>query len=266
MADEHKADRLRQLSLTTGGRGVGLRFRQALTQVGVPIQLGKSPGAGTGASVQLLTNFDPAYDNATILWYVEQIGRRSLFSTTTISPADNAAQSSIYQTQSGFAADFWELEIQLAGAGVPADPLQSSVIAFGVEDIPGGTNANPLGQLFYAHSFTGPSQAGAATFPMPPDASTWIVCLQMEVTSGPDTGDSASTEAVYAWKNIGGVVSLLPVVLSSPNTSYDALMSTGITTAGTTGAEAEISFTTPSGLSAGDVCLVTVTMTPVGEA
>jgi hypothetical protein len=261
-----KEDRLRQLSLTTGGRGVGLRFRQAITQSAKTLALGKSPGAGTGASVQLLTGSDPAYDNATILWYVEQFGRRSLFSTTTISPADNAAQTSIVQTQSGFAADYWEIEISLVGPTLPATPLQASVIAFGVEDIPGGTQPNPEGQLFYSGAFMGPSQASSATFPMPLDESTWIVVLQMEVTSGPHAGDSASTEAVYAWKNIGGVVSLVPVVLSSPNTSYDALMSTGITTVGTTGAEAEVSFTTPSGLAGGDVCLVTVTMTPVGSA
>jgi hypothetical protein len=259
-----RENELRSLSLTQSGRGVGLRNRTVLTQLGTPISLGKSPGAGTSCTLELGTNFDTAYDNAVISWFVTQLGHIALMGTTTIDPAYNAANTALVYTQAGFACDFWSITIQLAGGTLPAAPLYSSLIANGVENA--GQASGAAASLFFSESFTGPSQAGSALFTVPDGLSTYLVTLQMYVTSGAHAGDAASTEAVYAWKSVAGVVSLVPGVLTAPSTSYDAFMSTGATpTPGSSGAQAEVSFTTPSGLGAGEVVLVTVSLTPVGE-
>jgi hypothetical protein len=127
---------LLSLSKIQGGRGVGLRNQTNLTQSGTPISLGKSPGAGTGCTVTLATNGDAAYDDAVISFFVEQFGRLALFSTITIDPALNAANLTLVYSAAGFAADYWNVSIQLAG-GLPAASLFSSISATGVEDLSG---------------------------------------------------------------------------------------------------------------------------------
>lgn len=257
---------LERLSKATGGRGVGLKNKTNLTQIGAPLQLGKSPGAGTMCSVTLQTSQDPAYNSAELFFYVEQAGRRALFATSTIAPSDNATLQSLEYTVSGFAADYWEIEIQLAGPGLPAVPLFSSITACGVEDIPAGLPITPAA-LTFSESLTGPGAAGTASFTIPAGTTTYIAVVTMRITaSGVDPiGDSISSEAVFAWKFVGGVATLLPLVLNAPNTSYDALMGTATMTPGAAAGKATIAFTTPTGLNAGTVVLVTVDLFPVGD-
>lgn len=256
---------LRSLSEVAGGRGVALK-NQGPIALGPVVQLGRSPGPGTGCSLELATNLDGSYAGAIVNWYVVQFGHRALFAQTTLGAGDVATLPTLVQTQSGFAADYWELEMQLTGATTPAENLVWSVTAGGIEDIPQTTNTSAVPGLFFQASSTGPAQAGHADFTVPLGVTTWIVVVSMRITaSGVDpVGDSASTEAVFAWKNVGGVVSIVPVALSAPNTSEDALMGTFVTAASATGAAARISWTTPTGLDASSVVLTTVNMVPIG--
>src|SRR5271154_6092719 len=155
---------LRALSEISGGRGVGLRNSGPIA-LGPIVQLGRSPDAGTGCSLELATNLDGAYAGALINWYVSQFGHRALYAQTTIAAGDVATLPTLVYTQSGFAADFWELELQLTGATTPAENLVWSVIAGGIEVLQGAMSATPA--LFFQASYTGPSQSANVQFPMP---------------------------------------------------------------------------------------------------
>lgn len=256
-------------SVAQGGRGLYIRNRTTLSQLATPETLGESPGAGTGASLFLATNNDHAYDDAILSWYVKQDGRLALFATTTIEPVDNAQQPALVYTQSGFAADGWEVSLTLTGATVPAADLQSALCAFGVEDI---LNSGDLATSYTQTGlFTGPGQAGSAAFNIPAGASVFVVTLVTTIDSDPATpanvGRSYATSATYAWQSTGLVARLVPVSAVAPFTAFDALMGTMVVpTPSATGADAEVTFVTPTGLDAGAVVRVTVTLLPLAMA
>lgn len=253
----------KDFSIAQGGRGVYARNRPTISQAGVQVLVGESPGPGTGASAFLATNQDAAYDGATLYWYVKQDGRRALFSTTTISAAENASQPALEYTQSGFAADSWEVWISVVGA-LPAAALQSAVAAFGVEDVLDTGSVSPGSSLVNLQNFTGPGGAGAATFPVPFGTSTWIITVTMRITAGTvgdPTGDSYTTSGTYSYENRAGVVTLVPISVSNEMVSFDGLMSTAIIPdPSSTGTQAEVSYTLPTGLHALTKTAVTVTM------
>lgn len=116
---------LRELSTAQGGAGVSLKNKRALTELGVALSIGQSPGPGTGCSVFLATNKDTAYDGALVTFYVKQFGRQAEWAQITISPADVAAQDVLVYTTTGFAADYWDVSVQLTGATTPATPLEN---------------------------------------------------------------------------------------------------------------------------------------------
>ena len=99
---------LRSLSAISAGRGVGLKNTGPVA-AGRAVQLGRSPGPGTGCSVMLFTNFDTAYESAVLSFYVQQFGRRSLFAQITIAPQTR------YRSCTGcrlFEADIEDFDVQ----------------------------------------------------------------------------------------------------------------------------------------------------------
>ena len=140
MDDQDKLSVLEQVSLKQGGGGVALKGNTNLTQVGVPISLGKTAGPGTGCVIFLGTNRDAAYNDCVLSFYVMIQGREVLFGTFTVDAAHVAANTNIEHRLTGCAAESWEVRITLF-ATVPAAPLQTSIMAFGVENIQG---TNPL--------------------------------------------------------------------------------------------------------------------------
>lgn len=257
---------LPSLSRMEGGRGVALRQQTSITQLGIELPLGQSPGPGTSCYVFLATNGDHAYDNATLNFYVKQFGRLALYSVQTISPADNANQAALVYEASGYAADYWEVTIVLNGGTTPAGSLFSSVEASGVEDIPRNDGSSTPGTMQSTSTFVGPSGTGFALFSLPAGTSTWIVTVGARITaSGVDpVGDSYVTSQTYAWvtDSAGTVLRLLPLVDASPYEAEDALMATMVVPdPGVGSGQALVSYTLPSGLDASTHTKVTVTMT-----
>jgi hypothetical protein len=262
------SDQLVSLSLAQGGRGVSLKNQAPVTQLNAPSSLGTSPGPGTGCSIILNTGSDTAYDNAVISWFVKQNGRLALFTTTVIDPADNAAQGALSYSVGPFAADYWEATITLTGATLPAAPLLSSLTAFGVEDIPPGPN-NPLapaGAVVVVTSKTGPSIAGAATFPIPANRVTlYQITLIMRILSSAvdPVGDAFVTTGPYPFNAI--LANATPVDGASfPSTFADALMTTAVaSTPAVAGGLISIAYVTPTGLDVSTVTQITVTLAPL---
>jgi hypothetical protein len=126
------------MSVAQGGKGVALRNSKPLISLGLPISLGQSPAQGTFCTLFLTTNHDAAYDNATVLFYVEQFGRPAFFSEVTISPTDNANLPQLQYTAGTCAADAWSAYIVLNNGVLPAVSLDSALVASGVENIPAG--------------------------------------------------------------------------------------------------------------------------------
>lgn len=147
-----------QVSDAQGGRRLGLRYTSTITQA--LTEIGQTPGAGTNCTAYLQTLSDTAYDNASILFAVEMMGHLTVVNTQTLSPAANAAQGTVEFTYGGVGADAWYVYIQLASGARPAKPLQSALIAYGVEntyDPNGGGGGGGLDQL------TGDVLAGPGT-------------------------------------------------------------------------------------------------------
>lgn len=267
-------DPYREVSLKQGGRGVALKNSLALQQLGVPISIGQSPGPGTGATVYLATNNDTAYDNAVITWTVQMFGRQAVYATTVITPLINASQPVLGFTMSGIASDFWLVSITLTGGTTPAATLLSSVIAFGVENIPQTTgNSGIVPPPPYVAS-GGPGASGACTFVPPAYNTTYLITCIADVTSpgaGNAVGDCYSEVVTSTWKNLAGVVTVVPPILSAPNSSGDASMvafgtpGNGFGPSATTGSEASIPWVIPATLGAGTVVQVAIYLLPLGS-
>lgn len=253
-------------SYAQGGGGVALPFTTTLGQVGLPISVGLTPSSGTQCDVYLNTGKDTAYNNAVLGFYATTDGRAVLYGTYTLSAAEVAGDGNIVKTLGGVAAEQWEVRITLA-ATLPAANLSSVVIAYGVEDEQTNSTIIP-GSIQKTTTLQGPS--AAVTLPLsgaPPLNTTgsYIVVAQARVISSSvqAVGDSFSTEAVYTWKNIGGVVTLVPVVLSATNTSTDASLTTTTVAAGVSGGAAALTITLPASLDASTKVQVTASLTPL---
>lgn len=129
---------LLELSHAQMGRGVALRQTTTLTQLATTIPIGTSPAEGTGCTLYLNTQNDPAYDNATVTFIVQIEGKQVVYNTQTIAPSDNAAYQALEYTTSGCASDVWQVQFTLNNGTLPANPLQSAIISFGVENLPTG--------------------------------------------------------------------------------------------------------------------------------
>ena len=100
---------LLELSHAQMGRGVALRQTTTLTQLATTIPIGTSPAEGTGCTLYLNTQNDPAYDNATVTFIVQIEGKQVVYNTQTIAPSDNAAYQALEYTTSGCASDVWHI-------------------------------------------------------------------------------------------------------------------------------------------------------------
>jgi hypothetical protein len=258
--------RLEEVSEQQGGGGVATRFNTTLTQVGVPIAIGKSPKSGTACSVWLTTLRDPAYYGAKLSVRVVMRGHAVEFDSITLTPARVAANQQLVQTFGNCAAEYWEAYIQLA-ATVPAKALQSFILAHGVENVePVGGGS---GGLSYTGTVTGPSAGATIGFDAPDlnTGSTYLVTVMMSIeSSAVDTpGQTFSTEGVFAWKNVAGVVSLVPVLLSAPNTSSDPQLAASTTSVGAAGGQATVTFETPATLDPSTIVNVSILLTDIDD-
>jgi hypothetical protein len=262
-------DQKQSFSKASGGRGVYLVNTTTLTRLATEIQLGLSPGPGTWGSLFLATNSDHAYDNAVINWYVKQDGRRALFATTTIAPVDNAQQPALVYPVGPFATDAWEVTLTLTGGTLPAVPLRSGIAASGVESGAGAAGSSGASYTQTA-DFTGPAQTGEAAFDIPEGAGLFLVSVAATIdtsTTPAHRGLSYGTAAVYMWQSTTAVARLVPVILVAPASFGDTLMATMVVPTPDAAAEfARVTFTTPTGISAGDVVRVTVSMLPLAAA
>jgi hypothetical protein len=77
-------------------------------------------------------------------------------------------------------------------------------------------------------------------------------------------GASFSTEATYAWENRAGFVALIPLILNSPNTSYDPLYATLAASVAASSGQAQVVFQLPSTLDPSTVTSVTISLVPIG--
>ncbi len=157
------SDELLKTSISQGGRGVALRQKSNVSVLAVPQVLGQSPGPGTGCTVFLNTLSDHAYDGAQVDFIAMFFGRTVIFETQFIDPLVNASQPSIELTAYGCAADYWQVQLTLLSGSTPAVQLQSSIVAFGVENISAASAASaPPGiqRLLYSSS---PQQVTIAT-------------------------------------------------------------------------------------------------------
>jgi hypothetical protein len=261
--DQDKLSVLEQVSLKQGGGGVALKGNTNLTQVGVPISLGKTAGPGTGCVIFLGTNRDAAYNDCVLSFYVMIQGREVLFGTFTVDAAHVAANTNIEHRLTGCAAESWEVRITLF-ATVPAAPLQTSIMAFGVENIQTGGQDDGL---TFSGSYVGPGAGATIGFSAPPldESGTYVVTVEARIESSAvdPVDDTFSTEGVFAWKNIAGVVSLVPVVLSAPNTSSDASLAATTAGVGAGGGLAEVTFALPGTLDATTHTTVTISLLPL---
>lgn len=265
MNDDRMMSTLENVSESQGGGGNFLRGKTPLTQVGVRVPLGRTPRGGTWMSLILETNHDVAYDNALIEVATAMQGHEVIFDSFTVSPAKNAAQATLVFDAGNTASEYFNVYLTLQ-AVVPAAQLQWEVCASGRENLSDlGKNAG----LTYLATFIGPGLAPVfATFvgaaPLN-ETGTYEVVLQARVESSSvdPVGASLSTEAVYAWENVAGTITLVPVILSSPNTSTDATF-TGTTAVATVHAgQASIEFQLPGTLDASTVTAVEITLVPI---
>jgi hypothetical protein len=262
-------DKLVDLSISQGGRGVALQQKTVLTQAGFETTLGQSPDRGTVCSLYLKTNGDGAYVNATINFYVAQFGRLALWSSQTLTAAYLATQPALSFVASGFAADYWQVTITLTSGTTPAAPLTSSILASGQEDLPDEDDATST-SLSSTSSFVGPGGAGTAKFTLPSGTSVWIVTVAARVrSSGVDpVGDSYVTSQTYAWETTAGGVTtkLVPSILTSPYQAGEPLMATMVVPEpGVSGGQAEVTYTLPTGLDPSTITDVVTTLTPLTD-
>jgi len=259
---------LEEVSRATGGGGVAVVGNTNLTQTKTPISLGKTSGPGTNVFLYLNTEKDPAYNGATIQFYVNMQGFKVLWDELTFSAADIAAQTNTVALTGGAAAEAWEVYIILAGSAVPKAPLRTSLIAFGVE-IEGGAGGTPSGNLTFQGTFVGPGAGMTVGFNAPGlnDSTTYAVTVMARVQSSAvdPVGATFSSEAVFAWENVAGIVSLVPVILSAPNTSSDAALAATATSVGATGGQATVTFALPGTLDPTTHTEVTIELIPLGS-
>lgn len=257
---------LEGVSESQGGGGNFLRGNTTLTQAGVRVPLGRTPRGGTWTSFVFTCGNDTAYDNAKIEVATVQQGHEVIFSSFTISPAKNAAQSQLVFDAGNTAAEYFQIYITLQ-ATVPVAALQWEVCASGRENLSNGGGG--INGLSYQATFVGPGLAPVfALFPGAAplnETGTYQVVMQARIeSSGVDpVGASMSTEAVYAWENTAGTITLVPVILSAPNTSTDAAL-TGTTALATVHAgQASVEFQLPGTLDASTVTAVEITLIPL---
>jgi hypothetical protein len=202
-ADFDSLPRSQQISLKQGGRGVSLQNTTVLTQVGAPLTVGTSPSEGTCCTAYLACNGDAAYNGATVGFYVMSFGREVLLATSTITAAQVAASGIITATIEGCAADLWEVRVTLNnGTTVPALPLQSSVLAYGVENpssffytttVAAGAVVNQ--SVVGSGPSANPSFTGTSTFTAAPVAPDSINQVSSQIVSAHSTNATPQTVA-----------------------------------------------------------------------
>jgi hypothetical protein len=258
-----------KMSFLQGGRGNGLKQQSLVSQHSVPIRVGQSPGPGTACTVFLGCNGDTAYLNAQVDFIVMQFGHEAIFKSLTIDESVLSNNDAVQLTATGCAADYWEIQITLLNGTLPAAPLQSSILATGVE-ILGDSNDGTL----VSSATIGTGGTGDAVFSVPLGISTWLVTGDARVTTAGGgaeaVGDAFSETFVATWKNVAGVVTVLPptgaaVPWSSADTSQ-ATGSFGPADVNGGGTEAFVPFVSPAGADPGSEWLVVVTMKPIGAA
>lgn len=156
-----------QISERQGGRGRALRYITNFVSAGVPTSIGQAPTAGTNCSVFLDTGNDPAYTGALVIFVVEQFGKLAQFDQQTITAPMNAL-GEIAMTAGSCAADAWSIYLQLPGPALPAAPLISAVIAFGVE------NSNPGGGAGGTYTGAFPIVVTGTVISIDPSATPWV--------------------------------------------------------------------------------------------
>jgi hypothetical protein len=252
------------------GAGKSLLQNNTITQLGVPIVLGRSPGPGTNCSFFLNTLKDNlAWMNAQVDFIAVQNGREVVFDTQFITNEVLATNRNAISLSTGScAADYWEVQITLTNGHLPqVNPTQSSIVATGVERF-NDADAIP-GSLTFSAVATGPGASGMATFPLPPGTSTWQVTgIARVLTPGGGSeaaGDSYSVSAPGTWNLKGSVARLIPATAGAPFVSTDADMSTTTFVNGSFGANASVTYTLPAGLDAGTTVEVTITLIPLAK-
>lgn len=258
---------LQETSKKQGGGGVAVQGQTPITAFGTPVSLGKSAGAGTNCAVYLTVGNDAAYGNAILSFYVYMQGFAVLYATETIDPAVAIAQANVVFATGGVAAEEWEVFLTLAGPTLPAQSvLRSSIIASGVENTAptGGSGGGPI---VWQNTYTGPSHNVTVNFgvPLVGETTTFDVLVEARVmSSGVDpVGASISTVARYAWENVAGAVALVPVSLSAPDTSFDALWGAFTSSVGASGAHSQVHFGIPAGIDPSTVTEVTISLIPL---
>ena len=233
----------------------------------VPQVLGQSPGPGTGCTVFLQTLKDHAYDGAQVDFVAMFFGRTVIFETQFIDPLVNAALGAIELTSYGCAADYWQVQLTLLNGSTPAVQLQSSIVAFGVENLSAASSSEITP---FSIPNLGPSAAGDVTWNVPPGTSLWEVTAIMRVTqsggAGEAVGDSYVESIQIAFDNVAGVVTATPANAGNPAFPIwnDASMATATFTASSSGTQAEVAYTVPA-LDAGSLVKVTITPTLLGQ-
>jgi hypothetical protein len=259
------SNQLKTTSVQQGGRGVMLRQQNPVSSTTIPTRLGTSPGPGTHCTVFLAINGDGAYANAAVDFVAMFFGREVLIETQTLDPALVADGGALEVTLvNSCAADYWE--VRITPTGVPAAPLQSSIVAYGVENF--GAGESESSPLIFTTIVTGPTASGLAAFNIPLGTDTFLVTGTMKVLApggGSElAGDSYAVTVPSTWENRAGVVTVAPPVLSAPDVSTDADMATAtIGPSGTNGTQATVPFETPAGLDAGTTVEVTITLLPL---
>jgi hypothetical protein len=260
-----------QISHLQGGRGVALRQTNPLlvdfNVAPAPVKLGQSPGPGTACTVFLNTLEDAAYKGAQVDFIVMMFGRECIFDSQIITAELLAEQGTLQLTTTGCAADFWEVQITLNNGSQPAVPLQSSILASGVEIAPDSTQAS----LVFAATGEGPTASGDALFDMPVGSSTWQWSGTWRVTTSGGAseavGDTVAVTGIATWNNTGGAVRLVPQTTAAPSKSEDASMGGGTPfTPGSTATQAQIAYAAPTGLDAGTVLALSITLRQLGAA
>jgi hypothetical protein len=257
-----------ETSWKQGGRGVALRQNNTLGAAATPLKIGQSPSPGTSCTCFLSTLKDPAYIGAQVDFIVMQFGRESIFSSVILDAGLVDSQAAIEITAGTCAADYWEVQLTNNSGLVPAQPLQSSILATGVENQSGESDtAFPPFEVLA----TGPSATGFATFDVPIGTTLYSVTGVARVVhaggASEAVGDSYVTSQDVAWNvNAAGTVARLiptPVALSVID---DASMSGTTFVAGVDGSEAKVTYALPAGLDAGTTVQVTITLALQGLA
>lgn len=259
------SDELLKTSISQGGRGVALRQKSNVSVLAVPQVLGTSPGPGTGCTVFLNTLSDHAYDGAQVDFIAMFFGRTVIFETQFIDPLVNASQPSIELTAYGCAADYWQVQLTLLNGSTPAVQLQSSIVAFGVENISAASSSEATP---FRIPNLAPSAMGSVTWDVPLGTSLWKAVCVARVTksggAGEAVGDSYVTDSEIAFDNVAGAVSATPPISgNTPGVWSDASMTSTTFTLSATATEGEVSYAIPA-LDAGSLVTVTITLTELG--